>query len=201
MPSVLLSTQPQRPAPRPQLASEYDVPTRPHLYHVAPPTQQHTAPYHRYTKPPLSHLTSWQTPPHFRPQPVTTPPTSTMPPINPDALSSFTNSTAYDSHRPTYPPASIQHLLAQCRVAGKRGARVVDLAAGTGKFTEALAAREEEFEILAVEPHADMRAVLEAKGLRGVRVVDGTAEEMGVEEGWADAVFVAQVGLSYSSNS
>ena len=120
-----------------------------------------------------------------------------MPPINPDALSSFTNSAAYDSHRPTYPPASIQHLLVQCRVAGKRGARVVDLAAGTGKFTEALAAREEEFEILAVEPHADMRAVLEAKGLRGVRVVDGTAEEMGVEEGWADAVFVAQVGVDF----
>ncbi|KAM0722013.1 hypothetical protein Q7P37_002939 [Cladosporium fusiforme] len=114
--------------------------------------------------------------------------------ITPIAQSSFTNSTAYDAHRPTYPAHSVQHLLEQCRVAGKQGARIVDLAAGTGKFTEALAAREEGFEILAVEPHAEMREVLAAKGLRGVRVVDGTAEELGlpVEEGWADAVFVAQ---------
>ena len=114
--------------------------------------------------------------------------------ISPHALTGFTNSTAYDAHRPTYPPSSLQHLLTQCRVAGKRGARIIDLAAGTGKFTAALAAREEEFEIVAVEPHADMRKVLSERGLRGVKVVDGTAEEMPVGDGWADAVFVAQVG-------
>lgn len=114
--------------------------------------------------------------------------------ITPLAHQSFANSTAYDAHRPTYPPHSLQHLLEQCRVAGKQGARVVDLAAGTGKFTEALAARPEGFEILAVEPHAEMREVLEGKGLRGVKVLDGTAEELPVEDGWADAVFVAQVG-------
>jgi ubiquinone/menaquinone biosynthesis C-methylase UbiE len=68
------------------------------------------------------------------------------------------------------------------------------LAAGTGKFTEALAAREEGFEIIAVEPHADMRRVLSERGLKGVKVVDGTAENVPVENGWADAVFVAQVG-------
>jgi len=118
--------------------------------------------------------------------------------ISPLARSSFTNSTAYDAHRPTYPAASIQHLLEQCRVAGKRGARIIDLAAGTGKFTEALAAREEGFEIVAVEPHADMRRVLSERGLKGVRVVDGTAEEVPVGDGWADAVFVAQVGMNYS---
>jgi ubiquinone/menaquinone biosynthesis C-methylase UbiE len=120
------------------------------------------------------------------------------------AQSSFQNSTAYHSHRPTYPAASIQHLLEQCRVAGKRGARIIDLAAGTGKFTEALAAREEGFEIVAVEPHADMRRVLVERGLRGVRVLEGTAEEMplgSIGEGWADAVFVAQVGRRISNSS
>lgn len=69
----------------------------------------------------------------------------------------------------------------------------MDLGAGTGIFTEALAAREEGFEIVAVEPHADMRAVLEKRNLPGVKVVDGTAEDVPVESGWADAVFVAQV--------
>lgn len=115
------------------------------------------------------------------------------------AQTSFSNSTAYDAHRPTYPAESVQHLLEQCRVAGKRGARIIDLAAGTGKFTEALAAREEGFEIIAVEPHADMRKVLKERGLKGVTVLDGTAEEVPVENGWADAVFVAQVGSEHFS--
>jgi phospholipid N-methyltransferase len=114
--------------------------------------------------------------------------------FNPIAQSSFANSTAYNTHRPNYPTQSIQHLLEQCRVAGKKGARIVDLGAGTGIFTEALSAREEGFEIVAVEPHADMRAVLEKRNLRGVKVVDGTAEDVPVVNGWADAVFVAQVG-------
>ena len=123
--------------------------------------------------------------------------------FSPIAQTSFSNSTAYDAHRPTYPQASVQHLLEQCRVAGKRGARIIDLAAGTGKFTEALAAREEAFEIVAVEPHADMRRVLSERGLKGVKVVDGTAEDLPIENGWADAVFVAQVGIesiSFSSS-
>ena len=41
--------------------------------------------------------------------------------FSPIAQTSFANSTAYDAHRPTYPQASVQHLLEQCRVAGKRG--------------------------------------------------------------------------------
>lgn len=47
-----------------------------------------------------------------------------------------------------------------------------------------------------------MRRVLSERGLKGVRVVDGTAEEVPVEDGWADAVFVAQVGnQSFSSSN
>jgi len=58
-----------------------------------------------------------------------------------------------------------------------------------------LAAREEGFEIIAVEPHADMRKVLIERGLKGVTVLNGTAEDVPVENGWADAVLVAQVGI------
>ena len=42
-------------------------------------------------------------------------------------------------------------------VSGLHGTRIVDLAAGTGKLTEPLAARDEEFDILAAEPYARMR--------------------------------------------
>lgn len=75
----------------------------------------------------------------------------------------------------------------------------MDLAAGTGKLTEALAAREEQFEITAVEPHDGMREVLVGKKLPRVKVVKGTGESMGdVPDGSVDAVLVAQVGLHFA---
>lgn len=80
-------------------------------------------------------------------------------------------------------------------MAGIPTASVVDLAAGTGKMTELLAKRPEEYEITAVEPHADMRKVLEAKKLRGVKVVDGLSTDMPLEKESVDAVIAAQVGV------
>jgi ubiquinone/menaquinone biosynthesis C-methylase UbiE len=69
----------------------------------------------------------------------------------------------------------------------------MDLAAGTGKFTELLSARDEEYDILAVEPHQGMREQLEKKNLKGVRVLDGTAESMsGVEDEEVAAVVASQ---------
>ncbi len=68
------------------------------------------------------------------------------------------------------------------------------LAAGTGKFTESIASRDEQFEIIAVEPHQDMRAELKKKGLRNVRVMAGEATDMAVTTQSVDAVVVAQVG-------
>ena len=121
--------------------------------------------------------------------------TSTAPngSIHARAQAGFANSAAYDLHRPTYSPTIVQFLLETLQVAGKRGARIVDLAAGTGKFTEALAARDEKFHITAVEPHAGMREVLAGKNLRGVTVVNGTADAMPEDDESVDAVFVAQV--------
>lgn len=89
----------------------------------------------------------------------------------------------------------MQFLLEQLRVAGEKHATILDLAAGTGKFTEALAARDEEFRIVAVEPHADMRDVLAKKQLKGVTVVDGLGDSMpSIADESVDAVTVAQVG-------
>lgn len=120
---------------------------------------------------------------------------SPSPGLNARAQKGFAKSHAYDQHRPSYSASSVQFLLEQTRVSGRKHARVVDLAAGTGKFTELLAGRDEEkFEILAVEPHEQMREVLASKQLKGVTVMEGMAHDMsGIEDESVDAVFVAQV--------
>lgn len=104
----------------------------------------------------------------------------------------FKDAKAYDTHRPSYPAEAVRSLLTHLGVAGKSKARIIDLAAGTGKFTELLAARPEEYEILAVEPTESMRETLVEKGLSGVTAKEGTAEKMDVEDGWADGIVVAQ---------
>jgi SAM-dependent methyltransferase len=90
---------------------------------------------------------------------------------------------AYERGRPGYPDAAVDWLAA--RIAGPR---VVDLAAGTGKLARPLADRN--FDVVAVEPVAQMRAVLAADGR--VEVVDGTAERIPLPDASADAVCVAQ---------
>ncbi|KAL8795768.1 MAG: hypothetical protein Q9195_001820 [Heterodermia aff. obscurata] len=118
--------------------------------------------------------------------------------IHKAALSGFSSASKYDTHRPSYPQSAVSALLSALKISGVQGARIIDLAAGTGKFTELLAAREEGYEILALEPHDGMREELVRKQLRGVTVGKGVAEDMGVEEQWADAVISAQ-GLLMSA--
>ena len=114
--------------------------------------------------------------------------------LSPLALAGFANASLYDSHRPSYPPEAVTNLLQHLQIDNLPHARVLDLGAGTGKFTELLARREEEYEILAVEPHEGMRRELERKGLRGVKVLEGEAVGIGGVEGQSvDAVVVAQV--------
>ncbi|KAL8634094.1 hypothetical protein Q9189_000013, partial [Teloschistes chrysophthalmus] len=87
----------------------------------------------------------------------------------------FTNASSYDTFRPSYHPGTVDDLLAKLQVKDLKKARMVDLGAGTGKFTELLASRDEDYEIIAVEPHAEMRKQCEGKKLRGVTVVEGNA--------------------------
>lgn len=93
----------------------------------------------------------------------------------------------YERARPDYPAAAVRHL---ARVLGLGPRRtVVELGSGTGKFTRALAplgaAR------VAVEPTAGMRAVFE-RTVPGVLALDGTAEDIPLPNGIADAVVAAQ---------
>ncbi|QSZ35369.1 hypothetical protein DSL72_008239 [Monilinia vaccinii-corymbosi] len=117
-----------------------------------------------------------------------------------EALNGFSNAADYDKHRPSYPSEAVSKLLHNLGVENVQGARIIDVGAGTGKFTRLLAERGERFAIRCVEPHEDMKEVLEGKFGRGnegrwegkVEIVGGHAAEMGVEEGWADAVIASQ---------
>jgi SAM-dependent methyltransferase len=93
----------------------------------------------------------------------------------------------YERGRPGYPTAAIDHLSRELGL-GERS-RVVDLAAGTGKLTRDLAPRFEK--VIAVEPLDEMRSVIE-RSFPAVEVVKGSAEEIPLADGSADAVFVAQ---------
>jgi hypothetical protein len=72
------------------------------------------------------------------------------------------------------------------------------LAAGTGKFTELLACRDERFSVLAVEPHDEMRQQLALKSLDNVAVANGLSTAMPAPDESVDAVFAAQVRSDFS---
>ncbi|KAF7504304.1 hypothetical protein GJ744_002493 [Endocarpon pusillum] len=113
--------------------------------------------------------------------------------ISEAALNGFAASSSYDKHRPSYPADAVDQLLCALKVAAVQGARVADLAAGTGKFTELLAARPEQYSTVAIEPHEDMKAELERKSLKGVKVVMGTADDMSeIADASFDALIASQ---------
>ncbi|KAL1883891.1 hypothetical protein VTK73DRAFT_7679 [Phialemonium thermophilum] len=114
------------------------------------------------------------------------------------AAEGFKDASAYDAHRPSYPTKAVDDLLGRLRIQDLPHARVVEIGAGTGKFTEILARRPEGYDIIAVEPHEDMRSQLISK-VRSwentpgkVTVVDGHAAELPVVKESADACIAAQ---------
>lgn len=115
------------------------------------------------------------------------------------AREGFKDASAYDTHRPSYPPHAVETFLKNLKVAGQSESKIVEIASGTGKFTELLARRPERFEVKAIEPHQGMRERLVEKDLQAVEVVDGTAEKMPVGDEWGDACIAAQVRPGGSS--
>jgi len=89
----------------------------------------------------------------------------------------------YARARPGYPADAVDFLVPAA------ARRVLDLGAGTGKFTAALAGRA--LDVLAVEPSQRMLAELTA-ALPGVAATRGTAEATGLPDACVDAVVVAQ---------
>jgi SAM-dependent methyltransferase len=92
----------------------------------------------------------------------------------------------YERGRPDYPPAVIEALIAELGL--DPGARVLDLAAGTGKLSRALLAGG--VDVVAVEPLAALRELL-ASAIGPERVVEGVAEAIPLPDGSVTAVTVA----------
>lgn len=114
--------------------------------------------------------------------------------IDAAAAAGFKKALAYDMHRPSYPHEVVTTLSELVPREVNRPFKIIDLAAGTGKFTELLANQIDKWDVAAVEPHNEMRQVLSEKLLEGAKVIDGMAEKMdSVPDGWADSVVVAQV--------
>ncbi|MBW3593666.1 MAG: class I SAM-dependent methyltransferase [Actinobacteria bacterium] len=93
----------------------------------------------------------------------------------------------YERARPGFPPEAVAHMVE--RLAIGAGTDVLDLGAGTGKLARVLA--ETGARVVAVEPLAAMRAKL-AELAPGVAALEGTAEEIPLEDSSVDAVVVAQ---------
>jgi SAM-dependent methyltransferase len=93
---------------------------------------------------------------------------------------------AYERGRPEYTPAVARAVATELHLA--RGARVLDLAAGTGKLTRALL--DVGLDVVAVEPQAQLRELL-AASVGVERVLDGLAEEIPLANASVAAVTVA----------
>jgi SAM-dependent methyltransferase len=91
----------------------------------------------------------------------------------------------YDELRPEYAPEAVAWVAERCGIGP--GSRVVDLAAGTGR----LSARFVQLgvDVIAVEPAANMRAVLEDR-FPAVRTIVASAESMPLADQSVDAVVV-----------
>jgi SAM-dependent methyltransferase len=94
---------------------------------------------------------------------------------------------AYERGRPGYPPEAIEHLQAEFDIGP--GTRIVELGAGTGKFTRALAATGAT--VIPVEPTRAMRLLLHRLDPT-TPVLAGMAEHLPLQAGVADVVVAAQ---------
>jgi SAM-dependent methyltransferase len=104
------------------------------------------------------------------------------------ALTFGQEAAAYERGRPGYPDEAVEWILARAASGGAR-LDVVDVGAGTGKFTASLT--QGPAEVTAVEPDPAMRARL-AASLPGVTAVDGSAEHLPLADSSADLVTMAQ---------
>jgi SAM-dependent methyltransferase len=95
------------------------------------------------------------------------------------------NAIDYEELRPGYAPDAVAWVAERGGLAP--GSLVVDLAAGTGQLSRRFMPLG--VDLVAVEPAANMRAVLEER-LPPVRVLKGTAESIPLDAGSVDAVVV-----------
>jgi SAM-dependent methyltransferase len=108
--------------------------------------------------------------------------------VNPVAAAGFGRAAdVYERSRPSYPADAVARLAAELGIGP--GRTVLDLAAGTGKFTRLLA--ELGADLVAVEPSPAMRSEFAAV-LPDVPLYEGTAEQIPLAANSVDVVVVAQ---------
>ncbi len=95
------------------------------------------------------------------------------------------NALDYDELRTDYAPDAVAWVAERGRLGP--GSIVVDLAAGTGQLSRRFSPLG--VDLVAVEPAANMRAVMEER-LPAVRVLEGTAESIPLDAGSVDAIIV-----------
>jgi SAM-dependent methyltransferase len=109
-------------------------------------------------------------------------------PLHPVAARGFAaNVDAYRKSRPSYPPDAMAWLAEALGLSA--GRVVVDVGAGTGKFTALLVPTGAT--VIAIEPLESMRAGL-AQELPFVSVLEGQAEALPLADASADAIVAAQ---------
>jgi SAM-dependent methyltransferase len=112
-----------------------------------------------------------------------------MPRSRDHALSFGRNVGDYDRGRPSYPDEAVEWILAQAESAHPADSRVIDLGAGTGKFTAMLVERG--LQVVAIEPDALMRERL-TRNLPSVTALEGSAENLPLDDASAALITVAQ---------
>ncbi|HSI97164.1 MAG TPA: class I SAM-dependent methyltransferase [Gaiellaceae bacterium] len=93
----------------------------------------------------------------------------------------------YERSRPGWPDAALDHVVRELGL--ERAAAVLDLGAGTGKLARALVERFDD--VVAVEPLAGMRALLESL-VPVAEALSGEAERIPLSDDSVDAVFAAE---------
>jgi ubiquinone/menaquinone biosynthesis C-methylase UbiE len=110
------------------------------------------------------------------------------PEVNPTAAQGFGNTAdSYERGRPEYPKEAVDYLVQILKI-GPRS-RVLDLGAGTGKFTRLLVPTQAH--LTAVEPVEAMRAIF-VSALPGVECLVGNAEKIPASESTFDVIVSAQ---------
>lgn len=89
----------------------------------------------------------------------------------------------YEKYRPSYPDSLIDFLYDRTY-----SDNVIDVGAGTGKFTRCL--MKKPWKVTAVEPNTDMLKKLET--INGLKIVKASAEDTGLESGSTGLVTAAQ---------
>jgi SAM-dependent methyltransferase len=93
----------------------------------------------------------------------------------------------YEQGRPDYPAEALR--IIESRLGSLAGKRVLELGAGTGKFTALL--RQAQAEVIAVEPIARMRESF-AEKFPGITVLDASATDIPLGAACVPVVFAAQ---------